>query len=361
MDLAPRSTYDRAMISTTSRASLACLAAVALTVAGCRRSLPSSDCGAAPPTGPGQSVCTVKGFENRDFILRLPPGFDGTTKLPLVFALHGGGGRKEGLNPLTCEDGDESKPSCLFRAAEAHGVILVVPDGTENKLNIRTWNAGGGEKGTACVHACEEGVDDLAYFRALLAEVRALVPVDEGQIFFTGFSDGASMSNRIACELADVVAAVAPVGGANQLAFGGGKCAPARPIPVLHIHGKADPCWPFAGGQGTCPGQPDGSYADVPGSITGSVAEPGWARRNGCSLDAPTTEKLPDPADDGTSATRQRFTGCAADVALITVEGAGHTWPGGDQYLGEGTIGKVSRDFSASAEVLDFFAAHPMP
>lgn len=349
------------MIAALRLSSLACIATLALALAGCRRSLPASDCAQSPPTGPGQSVCTVPGFDDRDFILRLPPSFDGKSKLPLVFALHGGGGRKEGLNPLTCEGGDEGKASCLFKAAEAHEVILVVPDGTENKLNIRTWNAGGGAKGTTCVDACQKGVDDIGYFRALLDELRALVPFDEKRVFFTGFSDGASMSNRIACELADEVAAIAPVSGANQLAFGGGACNPARPVPVLHIHGKADPCWPFAGGHGSCPGQPDGSYADVPGSILGSAAEPGWARRDGCSLDAPLMEALPDLVDDGTTATREAFTGCAADVELITVEGAGHTWPGGNQYLGEGTVGKVSRDFSASARVLDFFAAHPMP
>ncbi|MFO0759331.1 MAG: PHB depolymerase family esterase [Byssovorax sp.] len=340
--------------------SLAALLLVALPLAGCRKSLPATDCTASPPTAPGQSVCTVPGWDNRAFILHLPPSFDGKTKLPLVVALHGGGGRKEGMNPLTCEDGDESKPSCLFSGADERGMILVVPDGTESKLNARTWNAGGGADGTTCLDACQKGVDDIAYVHDLLDEVRALVPVDDARVFFTGFSDGASMSNRIACEMADQVSAIAPVGGANQFAFGGGTCAPSRPVAVLHTHGEADPCWPFTGGHGTCPGQPEGTYADVQGSVVGTADHPGWARRNGCAMvDAPAMEALPDGADDGTSAIEARFSGCEADVRLIKVMGAGHTWPGGNQYLGETIVGKVSRDFSATEVVLDFFAAQP--
>lgn len=332
-----------------------------LAVTGCRKSLPAADCASSPPSGPGQSVCTVPGWDNRDFILRMPSAADGKTKLPVVIALHGGGGRKEGFGPMTCADGDETSPSCIANVADKRGFVLVIPDGTEKNLNIRTWNAGGDAPGLACVYACAQGIDDTSYFRALIAHVERLVPIDEKRIFVTGFSDGASMSNRLGCELADTIAAIAPVGGANQFALSH-TCSPARPIPVLHTHGKADPCWLYAGGQGTCPGQPDGDYADVLGSVVGTADKPGWAIRNGCSaVDMPTLETMPDMAADGMTSTRQTFTGCSADVEHIAVEGAGHTWPGGDQYLGADTIGKVTLDFSASEEIFDFFESHPMP
>ncbi len=330
---------------------------------GCRRSLPAADCLASPPASPGQTVCTTPGFDDRDFLLHLPDNFDGKTKLPVVFALHGGGGRKEGMNELTCEDGDESKPSCIVNVAKSRGFVLVIPDGTEKALNLRTWNAGGDAPGLACVYACEQKIDDTSYFRALIEHIKKLTPIDEKRIFFTGFSDGASMSNRLGCEMSETIAAIAPVGGANQFALSH-VCAPSRPMPVLHTHGKADPCWLYAGGHGTCPGQPDGDYAGVLESVVGSPDKPdkqGWAIRNGCAVDTPLVEMLPDAASDNTTSQRQTFQGCKADVEHIVVEGAGHTWPGGNQYLSVDTIGAVSRDFSAGEIIFDFFDAHPMP
>jgi len=321
--------------------------------------LTAEDCLANPPTGPGQSVCTVPGFDDRDFIMHVPSTFDAKTPLPIVFALHGGGGRKEGLGPMTCKEGNETDPSCLAKVATERGFVIVFPDGTESKLNLRTWGATEKSPGLECVHACEENIDDIAYFKTLLDHVGKLVPIDSKRIFFTGFSNGAEMSHRIACELSDQVAAIAPVGGSNMIALSG-TCAPSRPIPVLQIHGKADPCWPFDGGVGTCPGQPEGSYGSVVESTIGTVDKPGWAIRNGCTVDKPTVTTLPDSASDGTTADKQSFTGCMADVEFVTVAGGGHTWPGGDQYLDSDTVGLVSADFSASTMVLDFFEAHPM-
>ena len=331
-----------------------------LLLASCRRSLPAEDCLANPPTGPGQSVCTVPGFDNRDFILHLPKNFDRSTPMSVVFALHGGGGRKEGFGPMTCRDGDESDAWCLANAASERGFVLVLPDGTESKLNLRTWGATEKASGLECVYACEQNVDDIAYFKTLLEHVGKLVSVDSKRVFFTGFSNGAEMSHRIACELTDRVAAVAPVGGANMIAESA-TCAPSRAIPVLQIHGKADPCWRFDGGVGTCPGQPEGAYVSVVESTIGTADKPGWVYRNGCTADMPEVTALEDSTSDGTTAAKQAFDNCQAAVEFVTVEGGGHTWPGGDQYLGADTVGRVSTDFSASEMILDFFEAHPMP
>lgn len=327
---------------------------------GCRQSLPAHDCAANPPQAEGQAVCTLPGWENRDFILQIPKVFDGKTKLPVVFALHGGGGRKEGFNPITCKDGDESSPNCLAMTANERGYLLVLPDGTEKNLNLRTWNAGGDAPGLVCLYACEQKVDDIRYFHNLIDHVKKIVPIDEKRIFFTGFSDGASMSNRLACEMSDTIAAVAPVGGANQFALSH-DCNPKRPIPILQIHGKADPCWPYGGGMGSCPAQPEGAYADVLESMIGNADKPGWAIRNGCNVTTPIVESMPDTAADGAQSSRQTFPQCAADVEHIAIEGAGHTWPGGKQYLSKETIGSVTADFSATTEIWDFFDAHPMP
>jgi polyhydroxybutyrate depolymerase len=48
-------------------------------------------------------------------------------------------------------------------------------------------------------------------------------------------------------------------------------------------------------------------------------------------------------------------------VILIRLEGGGHTWPGGLQYLPERLIGGVCRDFDATELIWTFFRRHSKP
>lgn len=327
---------------------------------GCRRQTPGVDCVESPPVPGEDAVCTVPGFDDRDFILRLPSSYAASSKSPLVLAFHGGGGQKEGMNPLTCRDGDLESAACLSQVAEREGFAVAYPDGTDGGLGFRTWNQGGKRSGLACPYACEQEVDDVAYVRALLDEIARVASVDPKRVYATGFSNGAGMSHRLACELSDRIAAIAPVGGANQFALVE-ACEPVRPVPVLQIHGTADPCWPYEGGSGDCVASVRGSYAGVEASTVGTEAEPGWAVRNGCSLADPELLSLPDLDGDGRAPTERRFQQCEAEVVLLSVDGAGHTWPGGDPYLAERRIGRLSLDFDASERVWTFLRDKRLP
>lgn len=354
---ASESAYHREMLHPVVSSTPALLA-LALTLTACQGR--GVDCHRRPPTAGEEAVCRVPAWRDRDYILRLPASYDPGQRYPLIVALHGGGGDKEGTNPLTCEDGDETSPHCLTQVAEREGYIIAYPDGTANSLGFRSWNQGGTADGALqCPYACEQGIDDVAYIAALLDDIEAVASVDHRRIYATGFSNGGGMSHRLACELSDRLAAVAPVSGANQFA-GAADCAPGRPVPVLAIHGRDDPCWPYDGGEGTCLAVQDGNYVAVEPSMIGSADAPGWALRNGCDP-APIVTPIADNADDGTSATLTTFAGCTAETALITIEGAGHTWPGGDQYLAVDKIGGISRDFSASEQIVAFFADQTLP
>jgi polyhydroxybutyrate depolymerase len=317
---------------------------------------------AGPPTlpceridGPADAVCAVPGFAGRDFIVHVPASLDAAA--PVVVLLHGGGGKKETAHALTCPAGDVASDGCLFAEADREAFVVVVPDGTESRVGgLRTWNAGGGRDGFRCTsgRACKEGVDDLAYFDALLAEVERIVDVDPARVFVTGLSNGAAMSHRLACDRADRFAAIAAVGGGAQSAAVPG-CAPARPVPVLQIHGVDDPCWAFTGGAGACLQKDDEVYVSVDDTMTG------WAARNGCDA-TPVETELPDvDPDDGTRVVDVTFVGCDADVELLRIAGGGHTWPSGQPYLSERTVGRVSRDIVANDRIWAFFAAHPRP
>lgn len=292
-----------------------------------------------PFTGPATAACSVPGWPDRDYTLVLPDDYDGSP-VPVVLALHGGGGNRESAARVTCASGDADDPSCLHVQARARGWAVVYPDGTSKfgSSEYRSWNAGGGEDGWRCVGgtACEDGVDDVQYFRDLLADLEGRVNVDTTRIVATGLSNGGAMSHRLACDLSDQIAAVAPFGSGLQLTTTG-TCAPSRRIPILDTHGTEDPCWPYDGGTPDCPiGKDDGDFVSTDRTLSD------WATIQGCTGE-PTQEALEDRVDDGTSTTRYTWPGCS--LVHLKVTGAGHTWPQGYQYLRQGTIGVVPQDW----------------
>ena len=88
-----------------------------------------------------------------------------------------------------------------------------------------------------------------------------------------------------------------------------------------------------------------------------------WVRHNRCLTPGMTVVLPDDDPADGTRVRKTTYTGCAAraEVALYAIEGGGHTWPGGSQYLPRGIIGRVCRDIDATRVIWEFFAAHPKP
>ena len=91
---------------------------------------------------------------------------------------------------------------------------------------------------------CEDGVDDVPFFEALLDEIGAWADVDPDRVFATGISNGGAMSYRLACDMPERIAGIASVAGMNAAETAPG-CTPSEPVPVLHIHGTDDPCAPY--------------------------------------------------------------------------------------------------------------------
>ena len=134
--------------------------------------------------------------------------------------------------------------------------------------------------------------------------------------------------------------------------------APRAPLSVLIIHGTADPLVHYAGGPITLPrGR---QRAGVLGVIETARL---WAAHNGAEL-PPIVEPVADAAsDDGCRVQRIRHPGGrdGTDVVIYRLDGGGHTWPGGIQYLPARVVGRVCRNIDATSVIWDFFAAHPRP
>jgi len=278
-----------------------------------------------------------------------------------VIDIHGGGGNKRSARLETCPKHDPKNRGCLDRVADCEGFIVVYPNGTSDSVlrpNVRTFNAGGGADGYACVsgYACKENVDDVRFFSDLLDALETNYRIDPARIYATGFSNGAAMSHRLACELSNRIAAIAPIAAGNQYSAVH-DCTPARVVPVLEIHGTADTCAPYDGGSETCSSlQADGDRISVPDTVAD------WVSRNGCGSSPMVEDWANRNTSDATTVTEMSYPGCSngGDVVLLRVNGGGHTWPGGSSSLPGWIVGKVSREFNANKVMLEFFKAHPM-
>lgn len=278
---------------------------------------------------PGRTRRLTVGGIKRTYHVHVPQHLDPARPVPVVLALHGATMNGPMMAWLTG----------LNRKADQAGFVVAYPDGT-GRLASYTWNGGTVAASTA---------DDVGFVRAVLDDLPAVVRVDPRRVFATGLSNGAVMAYRLAAELADRIAAVAPVAGT----LGAIDCQPSRPVPVLHVHGTEDEYVPFAGGRGRK------SLAAIDYRPVGETVRL-WVRANGCR-DEPTVEVLPDTAGDGTRVVRSAYAGgpAGAEVVLVAVEGGGHTWP--DRQVAAGALGRSTRNVSANDLIWAFFERHPMP
>ena len=309
---------------------LLCLVAVVLAAAK-RRAVRSGSGGLAGREH--ERFVTVDGLRH-DFSVYVPRSYDGGRGLPLLLSLHGGGG-----------NADQHERNVNLRAtAERRGFLLVRPEGYDGSgLGLRTWNAG-----NCCGGAQRDGVDHVKAIRAMLDRVQAEWRVDEDHIWATGHSNGGMMSYRLACELSDRITAIAP-----NAAFLVDKdldaspprelfrCEPARPVPVMHMHGDADTCAPMQGGRST------GFEPALRPPVSDSIAR--FVAINHASA----TPRITLQRGGVTCVTYDGD----ADVALCTARGGGHAWPGASyaERTRRNCGGSAIDGLDANEAILDFF------
>ncbi|RMI29694.1 extracellular catalytic domain type 1 short-chain-length polyhydroxyalkanoate depolymerase [Nocardia stercoris] len=257
--------------------------------------------------------------------------------LPVVLIFHGGGGTPQDMEQHTDFD----------RLSDRDGFLAVYPAGYE-----RSWNDGRGGD----TKAGAAGIDDIGFVRALIDRLVATEGADPARVFATGISNGAMFTEAIGCSPELRIAAIAPVAGPLPAADTAG-CAPSYAIPVLAVHGTADPIVPFAGGPVRVTSGHFGGAGNSP-VLSVDDTQRFWRDQDGCTAD-PEVRTLPDTAHDGTSVTVTTTSGCrdGSSVELYAVTGGGHTWPGGNQYLPALLVGKVSHQFDAAEVIWDFFRA----
>jgi polyhydroxybutyrate depolymerase len=267
----------------------------------------------APVLPPADTTRTLKaGNLQRSYLLHTPPDLDTSRPVPVVFVFHGWRNTASSFQPVG-----------LKELADANGFLLVTPNGSGPGDDI-SWNAGG-----CCGSAAEDTVDEAAFVRQMLSDLGTLATLDPRRIYAAGFSNGAMLVYRLACEMADTFAAVAPVAGTLFYS----PCQPEEPVSVVHVHGLGDTIVPYAGGGDLI----SGGFPPVEQSIAT------WAQLDGCSSAAQVEQQAGD-------ITHTAYPSCQAGsaVELYTVQVLGHGWPS-------------AAEFPAAEVIWDFFAAHPKP
>ena len=254
---------------------------------------------------------------------------------PMVMVLHGGLGDDDDTVVLTFGK--------LNELAAEDDFLVVYPQGIGGH-----WNDG---RDLDRYVAQREGVNDVGFLATLIDDLVEKRNVDPDAVFLIGVSDGAMMTHRFACERTKKLRGFAAIVGAMpyQVARRRWRCG-KEPLSALMINGTEDPIVPWDGGMVQFDGQRLGRVLSVQRTFSF------WRRHDGCTNVA--ISKIPDfVPSDGTRIERHKATGCAVDtkVELFAVEGAGHTWPSGWQYLPKHMIGRTSQDIDAAVAAWRFF------
>lgn len=299
---------------------------------------PARPGGESPPSsrrGPGDyTFSLIHDGLTRTYTVHVPPSYDPRRATPVVLYIHGGGGNAR----AAYLDG-------VDRTSDTFGFLLAIPEGTGEIRNgeLRAeWNGGAWSTGACCGSA-----DDVGFIRKVIGALEQDFRVDPKRIYAMGISNGGLMTNRLGCELADTLAAIATVAPAALES----TCRPTRPIPVMDIHGTGDPCNPYAGGRPTA-----GFCARSPYMrMTPHAVVDQWRALNGCG-------QTSTPGYEHGAASCVQYGACrgGGEVEFCTITGMGHTWPSGAQYFPASLVGPVSYDI-ATDQMWDFFRRHPLP
>ncbi len=253
---------------------------------------------------------------NRSFLIHFPPGFTNLQHLPLVFNLHG----------LGSDGAQEEFYSRMSETSDANNFLVCYPNGIGN-----SWNSG-------FQMPYNSSPDDVGFISKIIDTLYTLYNIDLTRVYSCGMSNGGFQSYRLACDLENRIAAIASVTGSTTelTAF---NCTLSRKVPVLQIHGTADPLVPYSGQTGVK------SQEDNIGF---------WLGKNSCGNMNDTLHYSDIDPNDSSTVERIRYLNCASgtEVWFYKVTGGGHTWP--NAYINY-IYGPTNRDFDASQEIWDFF------
>jgi len=270
---------------------------------------------------------------NRRYILYTPQNANRLIgKRPLVLVIHGGGGKDRSMIKHSKERWNQ--------LADQYGFYVAYPNAVD-----KIWDFGEGK----ISEELDERVNDLAYFGKVIDHVSARANIDPNRVFATGISRGGQASYYLACNMPERIRAIMPI-TMPLPDFMANECVKGPPVGIAIMNGTADPIVPYNGGQIKVFRKTRGLVRSTDATVQL------WRARNKCSAQ-PSSTRFIDEKDDDTSVNITEWSDCrGAPVMLYRVNGGGHTWANGEQYLRERRIGKTTYEVDAADEGWKFFS-----
>ncbi len=306
---------------------------ITLTAAALVASFALAQLGWAQAVPGGERRSLQSGGLTRSYLQVVPAACQSAkARCAVVFGFHGGG--------IPGVSGAQfNRQTGLGAAALERGFIAIMPD-----ARATNWNDGRPE--------LRETADDVGFVKAMIAALGTQGQAyDPKRVFATGMSNGGHMSFRLACEMPESFAAVAPVVASLGEALSA-WCQPRKPISILNIVGTADPLTPYQGGKISLNNGPSRGLV-----LSSDASMAFWRKANRCA-GKPAVRRFDTHPGDGTSVVVDRYAGCAGGKVLerYTVVGGGHLWPG---EFPKGLVARISgrptKEFTATEVILDFF------
>ena len=224
----------------------------------------SAGCGMPAPMA-GNATIDVMGTA-RQYILALPANYDPNMPYKLIFAWHGLGGTAQMIASNWYGLKSRSQNSAIFVAGQ----------GLETNSGGAGWQNTGGQ--------------DVAFVKALYAQLQGQLCIDENRVFSVGMSYGGIMSNTLGCQMGDVIRAIAPMSGSGP-GFGG-RATCVGQVAVWQSHGDND---------------------TVVATSAGEASRDFWVKANHCQMESVAVN--PSPCVE--------YVGCDADLPVTFCKFAG--------------------------------------
>lgn len=299
----------------------AVMALLATGVASCGKAKtirePTDDCAPARALPTGSTQRTIEsGGQTRSFLIHVPPGYDGSTKTPLVLLFHGLGGTPQGVVDTTS----------MADLADQHDTILVAPLA---RGRITEWDYRS---------PITDPTSDLAFVRDLVKELKADACVDTSRVYAAGFSNGSVLALALACDGTTKFAAYGAVSGP----YWSDSCRSSPPASIVYFHGLRDKVVPYAGAKTVIGPLPP--VNDVMAS---------WAAHDSCPAASATTTVARHVRHYTWSSCKD-----GSGVNVYVVDNGGHRWPGGEPAPSGRVSGVMTQEIDASTLIWRFFEQH---
>jgi polyhydroxybutyrate depolymerase len=278
----------------------------------------------------GTTAITIQsGGVSRVYHIHVPAAYDSSKPSPLLFAFHGAGGTGIGM----------AKLSKMNRESDKQGSIVVYPDGLQ-----RHWNDG------RIRYATQRHQDDVGFVRDILKKLENEMNIDKARIYVCGMSNGGLFSQRLICEVPDIFAAAASVAATFPA---DNSIAPSKPFSIMYMLGKDDPIMPFEGGDIRIFRQSRGKV------LSGDQSVATWVKYDDCPL-IPSVSTYGERGANLSIDSKTYGPGkSGSEVVYCVVQGGGHCWPGGWQYMFPKIIGYTS-PINANDIIWHFFSRHKL-